>query len=224
MVAYQQYTYVTFHLYKIIDPRTPTISPVVPLARPGANGGEAGGRIIKRRTSPCGLLPSSPSHLFNRASIHNGPRSRHWHLHICRELAVGRAIGRRGAWCPMRLAGTSRILFFNVKTLQVSRISSSKLSLFHVRHSLRVNSLKESTLHEALRLIMAPLKQLSANAVYPNSEPLFSAFPSRRSVVHSTGGMVASTQPLASEAGQRILKQGGNAAVRHLLLNHPTAG
>lgn len=31
-------------------------------------------------------------------------------------------------------------------------------------------------------------------------------------MVHSTEGMVASTQPLASEAGQRILKMGGNAA------------
>lgn len=71
---------------------------------------------------------------------------------------------------------------------------------------------------------MAPLKQLSAKAVYPNADGLFSAFPSRRSVVHSTGGMVASTQPLASEAGQRILKQGGNAAVRRLLFPAPASG
>ena len=38
------------------------------------------------------------------------------------------------------------------------------------------------------------------------------AFPSRRSVVHSASGMVACTQPLAAEAGQRILRAGGNAA------------
>ncbi|KAK2768658.1 hypothetical protein FQN54_000514 [Arachnomyces sp. PD_36] len=43
-------------------------------------------------------------------------------------------------------------------------------------------------------------------------DPKFVAFPSRRSVVHSTTGMVACTQPLAAEAGHRILRQGGNAA------------
>lgn len=45
-----------------------------------------------------------------------------------------------------------------------------------------------------------------------NAAPSFAKFASRRSVVYSTRGMVASTQPLASEAGHRILKQGGNAA------------
>lgn len=53
---------------------------------------------------------------------------------------------------------------------------------------------------------------LNAQHVYPGGEQTFIRFPSRRSVVHSTGGMVSSTQPLASEAGQRILKMGGNAA------------
>lgn len=37
-------------------------------------------------------------------------------------------------------------------------------------------------------------------------------FPSRRSVVHSVNGIVACTQPLAAQAGQRILRNGGNAA------------
>lgn len=37
-------------------------------------------------------------------------------------------------------------------------------------------------------------------------------FISRRSVVYSTDGMVACSQPLAAEAGQRILRMGGNAA------------
>ncbi|KIX00858.1 gamma-glutamyltransferase [Rhinocladiella mackenziei CBS 650.93] len=55
-------------------------------------------------------------------------------------------------------------------------------------------------------------KQLKAEAVYPTANPMFVQFPSRRSVVHSTKGMVACTQPLAAEAGQRILKIGGNAA------------
>ena len=38
-------------------------------------------------------------------------------------------------------------------------------------------------------------------------------FPSRRSVVHTTDGIIACTQPLAARAGLRILAQGGNAAV-----------
>ena len=41
-------------------------------------------------------------------------------------------------------------------------------------------------------------------------------FPSRRSVVHSTKGMVACTQPLAAKCGIDILNAGGNAAVRLL--------
>jgi len=44
----------------------------------------------------------------------------------------------------------------------------------------------------------------------------FIAFPSRRSVVHSTEGMVACTQPLAAKCGLKILAQGGNAAVHPL--------
>ncbi|KAK0645169.1 putative gamma-glutamyltransferase YwrD [Lasiodiplodia hormozganensis] len=56
------------------------------------------------------------------------------------------------------------------------------------------------------------MAQLKARAVYPNDESVFAQFPSRRSVVHGVNGMVACTQPLAAEAGQRILKTGGNAA------------
>lgn len=41
----------------------------------------------------------------------------------------------------------------------------------------------------------------------------FVRFSGRRSVVQSTKGIVECTQPLAAEAGQRILKLGGNAAV-----------
>jgi len=40
----------------------------------------------------------------------------------------------------------------------------------------------------------------------------FIPFASRRSVVHSTSGIISSTQPLANEAGYKILAQGGNAA------------
>lgn len=48
--------------------------------------------------------------------------------------------------------------------------------------------------------------------VFPEAAPSFSRFPSRRSVVHSTNGIVSCTQPLAARAGIRILEQGGNAA------------
>ena len=41
--------------------------------------------------------------------------------------------------------------------------------------------------------------------------PVFSRFPSRRSVVYSTRGVVATSQPLAAQAGLEILKAGGNA-------------
>ena len=53
---------------------------------------------------------------------------------------------------------------------------------------------------------------LSASAIYPSPDSDFVPFPSRRSVVHSTNGMIACTQPLAAQAGQRILRAGGNAA------------
>jgi len=41
----------------------------------------------------------------------------------------------------------------------------------------------------------------------------FMSFPSRRSVVHSTEGIVACTQPLAARCGLKVLAAGGNAAV-----------
>ena len=40
----------------------------------------------------------------------------------------------------------------------------------------------------------------------------FIPYLSRRSVVHSTKGIIASTQTLANEAGYQILAKGGNAA------------
>ncbi|KFY37288.1 hypothetical protein V494_04817 [Pseudogymnoascus sp. VKM F-4513 (FW-928)] len=53
---------------------------------------------------------------------------------------------------------------------------------------------------------------LNAEAIPPSSNPAFAQFPSRRSVVHSTDGIVACTQPLAARCGLRVLQQGGNAA------------
>lgn len=53
---------------------------------------------------------------------------------------------------------------------------------------------------------------LNPSAIYPASDPNFISFPSRRSVVHSTKGLVACTQPLASQCGLAILRKGGNCA------------
>jgi gamma-glutamyltranspeptidase / glutathione hydrolase len=52
----------------------------------------------------------------------------------------------------------------------------------------------------------------------PHSDPndAFAGFLSRRSVVYSTRGVVSTVSPLATQAGLRTLREGGNAAVRHL--------
>jgi len=63
---------------------------------------------------------------------------------------------------------------------------------------------------------------LNSKAVYSKLNADFVPFSSRRSTVHSTKGIVSCTQPLAAAAGQRILKEGGNAAVcpLHLTSRH----
>lgn len=47
--------------------------------------------------------------------------------------------------------------------------------------------------------------------VHPSNNPQFAHFASRRSTVVGAKGMVASSQPLASQAGLEILNKGGNA-------------
>lgn len=42
-------------------------------------------------------------------------------------------------------------------------------------------------------------------------ELAFERFPSRRSAIFSTKGVVSASQPLAVEAGLEILRKGGNA-------------
>lgn len=54
---------------------------------------------------------------------------------------------------------------------------------------------------------------LNLSSVFPAEDPEFVTFPSRRSVVHSTQGMISCTQPLAAKCGLKILDAGGNAAV-----------
>ena len=44
-----------------------------------------------------------------------------------------------------------------------------------------------------------------------NYDPLYHPYPSRRSLVYATRGMVATSQPLAAQAGLDMLKMGGNA-------------
>jgi gamma-glutamyltranspeptidase/glutathione hydrolase len=54
---------------------------------------------------------------------------------------------------------------------------------------------------------------LNPTALFPSADgPEFSHFPSRRSVVHSTRGIVTCTQPLAAQCGIEILQKGGNCA------------
>ncbi|KJZ75159.1 hypothetical protein HIM_05353 [Hirsutella minnesotensis 3608] len=54
---------------------------------------------------------------------------------------------------------------------------------------------------------------LRSPSIYrPGFSPLACRFPSRRSVVHSTNGIVACSQPLAAKCGVDILRAGGNAA------------
>ncbi|KAL7272847.1 hypothetical protein RUND412_004330 [Rhizina undulata] len=50
-------------------------------------------------------------------------------------------------------------------------------------------------------------------AIAPEDTPPFIPFPSRRSVVQSANGIVSCTQPLAAQAGLKVLRDGGNAAV-----------
>ncbi len=47
--------------------------------------------------------------------------------------------------------------------------------------------------------------------VWDDHTQLFSRFPSRRSVVYSKKGIIASAHPLAAQAGLEVLKAGGNA-------------
>lgn len=53
---------------------------------------------------------------------------------------------------------------------------------------------------------------LPTSSLFPPASADFLKFPSRRSVVHSTEGIVACSQPLAAKCGLEVLRAGGNAA------------
>ena len=57
-----------------------------------------------------------------------------------------------------------------------------------------------------------PMTTLNLDHIHSGNDLEFIRFPSRRSVVHSTKGIISCTQPLANEAGYKILAKGGNAA------------
>ncbi|KAI0880246.1 gamma-glutamyltranspeptidase [Annulohypoxylon maeteangense] len=53
---------------------------------------------------------------------------------------------------------------------------------------------------------------LTTSSVFPPESHVFSKFASRRSVVHSTKGIVSCSQPLAAKCGIEVLEAGGNCA------------
>ncbi|KAF4120097.1 gamma-glutamyltranspeptidase / glutathione hydrolase [Geosmithia morbida] len=53
---------------------------------------------------------------------------------------------------------------------------------------------------------------LPSSSIFPPASASYIRFPSRRSVVHSTEGIVSCSQPLAAQCGLGILRAGGNAA------------
>jgi len=61
-------------------------------------------------------------------------------------------------------------------------------------------------------LLLSLMTTLNLENLPSEEDRNFIPFPSRRSVVHSTKGIISSTQPLANEAGYKILAKGGNAA------------
>ena len=54
---------------------------------------------------------------------------------------------------------------------------------------------------------------LTTPSVFPPASDAFAKFASRRSVVHSTKGIVACSQSLAAKCGIEILDAGGNCVV-----------
>jgi gamma-glutamyltranspeptidase/glutathione hydrolase len=81
------------------------------------------------------------------------------------------------------------------------------------RRSKRTKTHHEPNKEQPAEVTMSSEPTLDSHNVYQHPEPRFVHFSSRRSVVHSTKGIVSCTQPLAAAAGIEILRKGGNAAV-----------
>lgn len=86
------------------------------------------------------------------------------------------------------------------------KLSSRNTPLFSV---LRLNC---CTTHLDI-LPRYPKMPLETSSLHTPQSADFARFASRRSVVHSTKGIVSCTQPLAAKCGLQILNAGGNAAV-----------
>lgn len=80
----------------------------------------------------------------------------------------------------------------------------------NLKSALAANS--HSTAPHSLRQGLQRMTTLNLENLIAGDDRQFIPFPSRRSVVYSTRGIISSTQPLANEAGYKILAQGGNAA------------
>lgn len=109
--------------------------------------------------------------------------------------------------CNLPLCGFSSDLKFCYKSTiaQTSSHFSPSLQLKRASRTMSANGTNGANGAEGVA-------SLNASNIHP--DPKFMYFPSRRSTVHSTKGIVSSTQPLASQCGVRILREGGNAAVR----------
>lgn len=94
-------------------------------------------------------------------------------------------------------------------------------SSLSVTRSTNSHSSSEPPSHHRLLAIDAKLETAQSAAMgdipvhgaYPWDDGTFIRFPSRRSVVHGTKGIVSTSSPLATEAGLQVLREGGNAAV-----------
>ncbi len=107
-----------------------------------------------------------------------------------------------------------------------SRVSTAARPLMSNRVYVFGNSPLRDTLSVPVcLLLLLAMSVSSAAGLYPADDGRFTGFPSRRSVVHSAKGIMSTISPLANEAGLKILRAGGNAAVcllpDHLMAPNP---
>jgi hypothetical protein len=98
-------------------------------------------------------------------------------------------------------------LLFLLSLLPLSNDIASSLHILLLYSQLVQLQIHISTIKTSL----STMPSIDWNVVHPSNNPQFAHFPSRRSTVFSTKGLVASSQALASQAGLEILNKGGNA-------------